>query len=139
MSSWRNDLVNDDVDHISAKTREKAMTLAESAKGIGLDPGGMRFNSTEDFMSFWFTNGLCYIIVFCTPDGYMAEVHKTKDGVVAPEYTMPKNIRNFLFYIKKLGLSSFDDYFADLAELADMDDAEIKDIVQQLMDEDSED
>jgi hypothetical protein len=73
--------------------------------------------------------------VFCYPSGYLAEVHTEEDGEVKPNYLGVKNIRNLLFAIKKEGLVSFDQYHSELAELADMDDAEVKDIVQQFLDE----
>lgn len=135
MNGWREDLVNDNVDHISPKTREKAMTLAENAKAIGLDAGKIRYNNSEDFMSFWFTNGLTFIIVFCTPYGYMAEIHTTEEGEVKPTFSLPKNIRHFLYFIKREGLTSFDQYHEELAELANLDDADLEDIIQQFMDE----
>ena len=126
-------------DHISAKTRERAMVLAENAKKMGLNPGNIRFNSRWDFMSFWFTNGLKYIIVFCSPSGYLAEVHTEQGDEVKANYLGIKNIRNFLFAIRKEGLESFDKYHAELAELADLDESEVKDIVEQFLDEEDED
>lgn len=137
MSEWKDDLVNDDVDHITAKTREKAMTLAENAQSIGLKPGTIRFNDKDDFMCFWFSNGISIAIIFCTPDGYMAEIHSTGDDS-PPHYTMPKNIRHFLYWMKKENMVSFEDYYRELAELIDMSNDDLNDIIQKYIDEEDE-
>ena len=130
-------MAQDTPKNISTKTREKAIVLAENARKIGLHPGTIRFNSKEDFMSFWFTNGLKYIIVFCSPYGYLAEIHTTKDsGDIIAEYSAIKNIRHFLYHIRKQKLVSFENYFEELAELADMNEGEVEDIVQQFMNKD---
>ena len=139
MSVWKDDLVNEDVEHISPKTREKAITLAENAQAVGIKPGTIRFNNKDDFMCFWFSNGLKIVIVFCTPYCYMVEIHSTKDGENEPQYVLPKNIRHFLCWLKKENMVSFDEYYKELAELIDMGDEEINDIISRYKDEEDED
>ena len=132
--------MNNPPNNITHATREKAIALVECAKKIGLNPGNTRYNSSSNFMSYWFTNGLRYIIVFCQPNGYMAEIYETNDdGEIESQFSAIKNIRNFLLYIKREKIQSFDDYFNELSEFVDMDDNDVKNIVQQFLKEEEED
>lgn len=102
---------------ISKKTQDKAIKLGKVAESLSINPGYIRFNNEDDFMSYWFTNGTIYLIVFCTPSCYLAEIY-TKDKEApteySAEYSAVKNIRNFLLYIRKSNLISFDSYFNNL-------------------------
>lgn len=117
--------------NISAATREKALVLIECAKGIGINPGTFRFNNTQDVVSFWFTNGLLYIIIFCSPHGYLIEIHSS-DQLSALSYGIVKNIRNFLFFVRKKKLECVDEYFTKLAESVELDDEDLRDIVDEI-------
>lgn len=114
----------DNFSHISTKTRQRAITLAENANGLGMDPGTVHFDEIHDFMGFWFTNGLIYVLIFCTPMGYLTETYETnEDGEESESFGFVKNIRHFLYYLRKNDLESFDEYISDI------DDVDLEDVL----------
>ena len=120
----------EDVGHISIKTRERALTLAENAKKLGLRSGDIRYNSHDDFMCFWFTNGFKYIIVFCTPLSYLVESHDDGPGEeVIASYSIVKNVRNFLFYLRAQKMIPFEEYLSSIVP----EDVNAKDVLRKFM------
>jgi len=93
-----------DLGHLSKKTRERAHVLSRNARSIGLLIGDARFNPTYDYISYWLCNDDSYVVLFATPDGYLAEIHEVKDdqGHTKLSAFYIKNIRHFLQRLKKL-------------------------------------
>jgi len=95
-----------DISHLSKKTRERAYILARNARTIGLSIGDARFKPTQDYMSWWLTDGEgLYVVLFATPQGYLAEVHREHDdGSTTVQFFCIRNIRAFIFKLKKMRL-----------------------------------
>lgn len=93
-----------DLGHLSKKTRERAYVLSRNARSIGLLIGDARFNPTYDYISYWLCNDDSYVVLFATPDGYLAEIHAVMDEGERTEFSpfYIKNIRHFLQRLKKL-------------------------------------
>jgi len=103
-------MVDDGLEHLSKKTRERAFILARNAKNIGLPLGKVRFTPHLDYMSYYLTDGSDYIIIFCTPDGYLAEVwHNWGNKPPTTSFFGIRNIRHFLQYVLKDGFKDIDD------------------------------
>ena len=115
--------MDDGLEHLSKRTRERAFILARNAKNIGLPLGAVRFTPHHDYMSYYLTDGNDYIIVFCTPDGYLAELwHEESDGQ-SPTVSFfgIKNIRHLLQLIKRMGYKDIDEVSsADSEEETDL-------------------
>jgi hypothetical protein len=99
--------------HPSKKTRERAYILTRNAKQLSIGVGDARYAPNHDFMSFWFTNNIDYLLVFCMPSGYLAELWQDKDGVVTTSYLGITNIRVLLSHLKKLGYTDVDTSLRD--------------------------
>jgi len=117
---------------VSAKTRERALTLAENAAGINLHVGNCRRSKDQDFLAFFLTNGAAVSVIFCTPSGYLVEYWESNHGILlAPEFSCVKNIRHYLYTLRKENFISFDKYYEDLADLVDFNAADIKEILEE--------
>lgn len=123
-------MVSDGLEHLSKKTRERAFILARNARSIGLPLGAVRFTPNYDFMSYYLTNGSAYMIVFCIPEGYLAEWWQESEGYVSPDFFAIKNIRHFLQVLKK------QDY-KDVEEVFNSDDDD-DDITEYLKDQEDD-
>lgn len=113
--------MSDGLDHLSRKTRERAFILARNAKGLGMPLGSVRFTPSYDYMSYWLTNGSDYVIIFCTPDGYLAELWYDREGKVENTFCAVKNIRHFLQYIKREGYQDVDVIFDSIETEGEQD------------------
>lgn len=103
-------MVDDGLEHLSKKTRERAFVLARNAKSIGLPLGAVRFTPHHDYMSYYLTDGSSYIIIFCTPNGYLAEMWSEKEvGNPTVQFFGVKNIRHLLQLIKRMGYKDIDE------------------------------
>lgn len=112
--------------HPSKKTREKAYILARNAKKYGMELKTARFSPHHDFISYWFTNGVDYLLVFCTPTGYLAELWQDDNGEVTTTYLGITNIRTLISQLHKLGYKDVDEVLGDV-ENFDAQDDETKD------------
>lgn len=106
--------MSDGLGHLSKRTRERAYMLAKNAKSLGLTLGAVRFSPDHDYMSYYLGNGQDYLIIFCTPQGYLLEVWKEEDGEVMANFFGVKNIRHFLRRAKKAGYQDLDILFEDI-------------------------
>lgn len=87
---------------VSAATIKKARLLAKNALEIDINPGTVRWVDGLDMLFFMFTNGPDLCIVFCSPSSYLVELHTEDDcGDLNENYFMLKNIRNWLFYLRR--------------------------------------
>ena len=123
-------MVDDSLEHLSKKTRERAFILARNAKSIGLSLGKVRFTPHYDYMSYHLTDGSSYIIIFCTPHGYLSEIYIDEDKQISCTYLGIKNIRHFLQYSKRNGYKDIDEMM-DTSE----DEQDLRDYVEDLDDE----
>ena len=106
----------------SAKTRERAYVLIENAKKIGLAVGRPRYSEGHDYIAFWLTDMVDYMVIYCMPLGYFAELYTDRDGVLDTTYLGVKNIRHFLQKLNKLAYESADSLLDDLkSHLGDED------------------
>ena len=103
-------MVGDGLEHLSKQTKKRAVVLARNAKSLGIPLGAVRFTPHHDFMSYYFSNSTNYIIIFCSPDGYLAELWSDSKGIgIESSFFAIKNIRHFLQTIRKLGYQDIDD------------------------------
>lgn len=87
---------------VSVETIRRAGRLAKNALGIDLNPGTVRWIEGKDLLFFMLTNGPDLSIIFCSPSCYFVELHReTEDGELFEEFLMIKNIRNWLFYLRR--------------------------------------
>jgi hypothetical protein len=114
-------VVGDELEHLSKKTRERAFILARNAKSIGLPLGAVRFTPHYDYMSYYLTNSTDYIIIFCTPEGYLVELWSDASGTPAASFFAIKNIRHFLQLIKREGYKDIDIMFEDIGQDDEVD------------------
>lgn len=112
-------------ENITIKTARRALTLADCAERIGLNAGLPRASATGDTVSFWFTNGMDYVILFCIPDCYLAELWTHEDGEAECFPLAVKNIRGMLRALYNASYTSFDDYYEGLAT----DAGDLKDLI----------
>lgn len=89
------------LEYLSKETREKAFVLSKNAKGMGISLGRPRFTVGNDYMCYWLTDGLDYVIIFCTPLCYLAEFYADQEGVLTTTYLAVRNIRWFLQWLKR--------------------------------------
>ena len=119
-------MVDDGLEHLSKRTRERAFILARNAKTLGIPLGKVRFTPRYDYMSYYLTDGSAYVIIFCTPDGYLVEFLTEVDKEVVITYLGIKNIRHFLQYIAKRDFQDIDVVFGEETDLRgyveDLDD-----------------
>ncbi len=121
-------MVGDGLGHLSKDTRKRAFVLARNAKSVGIPLGNVRFSPSHDYMSYYLTNSSSYIIIFCTPLGYLVEMwaEGPKGALIEPSYFGIRNIRHFLQRIKKDGYEDIDVIFDDEDfELRDTDTDEL--------------
>jgi len=104
-------VVDDGLEHLSKKTRERAFVLARNAKSIGVPLGSVRFTPHFDYMSYYLSDSVNYLIIFCTPDGYLYELWSDSSGRIDVNYYGIKNIRHFLQLIKREGYQDVDILF----------------------------
>ncbi len=105
-------MVGDGLEHLSKKTRERAFILARNAKTIGIPLGAVRFTPHHDYMSYYLTDSSNYVIIFCTPLGYLVELWVDDEGTgVTPSFFAVKNIRHFLQRLKRDGYKDIDVIF----------------------------
>jgi hypothetical protein len=72
-------------------------------------------------MSYYLTDGDDYIIVFCTPNGYLVELWSEKEGQLPTvSFFGIKNIRHLLQLVKRMGYKDIDE--ASNAEAEDEQD-----------------
>jgi len=87
---------------VSAETINRAARVAESALKIDLNPGTVRWVDGKDMLFFMFTNGPDLSIIFCSPYSFFVEMHTEDEyGGLHENYLMIKNIRNWLFWLKR--------------------------------------
>lgn len=108
--------------HPSKKTREKAFILARNAKKYNMGLKTARFSPHHDFISYWFTDSLNYLVVFCTPTGYLAELWEDDEGKVVVTYLGITNIRTLLSHLNKLGYRDVDEVLGDVEDYEAQDD-----------------
>lgn len=101
----------DGLEKLSKKTRERAYILAKNAKEVGVPLGAVRFRPSQDYMCYWLTNSVDWLIIFCTPDGYLVEIHNEHLGSLEVGYLAVRNIRHFLQHLKRADYQDADVYF----------------------------
>lgn len=114
--------MGDGLEHISKDTRKRAKTLITSARKVPLDIGKCRFPDEHDYIVHFFTNGAEYMMVYTTPDCYLAEHWYNEEGDeenLLRDFFCIKNIRNFLYALKREDYTSCDSYYSDLSEEED--------------------
>lgn len=129
--------MSDSLGHLSKKTRERAFVLIKNASSIGLDVGTARLTPNYDYMSYYFTNELDYIIVFCTPDCYLVEIWEESNGSVDSAFLAVRNIRHFLQFMKKSGYHRVAIATEDISPECQDGEKDLRDWLQDL-DEDSD-
>jgi hypothetical protein len=115
-------------EHISIKTARRALTLAECAARIELHAGRPRASTSGDTVSFWFTNGRDYIVIYCIPECYLAELWAPEDGAMECFPLAIKNIRGMLRALYNASYTSFDDFFEDI--LNDAGDVDLRGLIE---------
>lgn len=95
----------------SINTLKLAIKIGHIAKKIGMDVGLVRDNPKKygDMVFFMLSNGPDVCIIQCTRYAYFVEYYwDAHRGGLNSDYFMIKNIRNFLFYLKKRNFVDFD-------------------------------
>ncbi|TFH25822.1 hypothetical protein E4G67_00430 [Candidatus Bathyarchaeota archaeon] len=113
-----------DEHHPSRKTRERAYILARNAKQLEMPVGAARYAPNLDFMSYWFTNNIDYILIFCMPTGYLAELWQDTEGMITTTYLSIVNIRTLLSNLKKLNYRDVDEVLGDVDGYIESEDNE---------------
>lgn len=113
--------------HPSKRTRERAYILARNAKKYGMSLKTARFSPHHDFITYWFTDSINYLLVFCTPEGYLAELYEDNEGEVTITYLGVTNIRVLISHLNKLDYRDVDQVLGDVEGY--LDDDETKDEV----------
>lgn len=89
---------------VSDETVTRAVRLAKNAVKADINPGTVRWVDGKDMLFFMFTNGPDLSIIFCAPDAYFVEMHTEDEfGGLHENYLMLKNIRTWLYYLKRNG------------------------------------
>lgn len=114
---------------ISKKTIERALKLGENAKQIGIGLSNGKFKSGADFVCFCFKNPEgAYLLIYCVPDGYLAEIHKDVGDTIETTLLGVRNIRNFLQHMYAENYTDAIGYLEQVAEdEIDLDDLEDED------------
>ena len=112
----------DEEGHPSKKARERAYILARNAKQLDIPVGHARFAPNHDYMSYWFTNNVDYMLIYCTPEGYLAELWQDNEGAIVTTYLGIKNIRALLSKLKKLDYMDVDEALGDVEGYTEGDD-----------------
>ena len=90
--------------HISPATILKAAKLAKNAKSIGFFAGNVYWDDHGDNVYFMFTNKHHdLILVHCCPYSYFVEKFDNDNDIPVKSYSMVKNIRHLMFWIRKNG------------------------------------
>ena len=79
-------MVSDGLGHLSKKTRERAFILARNARALGITLGAVRFTPHHDYISYYLASSDDYIIIFCTPSGYLLEIWSENDSEVSSDF-----------------------------------------------------
>lgn len=139
--------MSENAGHISMETRERVITFVETADKLSFEYDTPLYTEDtekgKDYMYFAFTNGLAYIFLFCTPLGYLAEIHDTDvEGATQVDFATVKNIRNYIFWLRKeemVGLQSYYDKFKKDSGLTDEEiNKKIEEYKDSLDDEEDE-
>ena len=90
--------------NVSLPTIKRARKLADNALKADMNPGTVRWVDNKDMLFFMLTNGPDLCVTFCAPTCYLVEYHSEDEtGWLDEDYFMLKNIRNWLFYLKRNG------------------------------------
>lgn len=109
-------------EHPSKKTKERAYILVRNARKYGMNLKTARFSPHHDFITYWFTNNIDYLLVFCTPSGYLAELWEDNEGAVNVTYLGVTNIRTLISQLNKLGYRDVDEVLGDVENFKPQDD-----------------
>ncbi len=96
---------------ISLATARKAYKCGRNAENIGLDIGPVRFQGSQwgNVIAFYVSNGPDIVVIFCSEHLYFAEYyHGAHTGGTDYTFLAIKNIRNFLYYLKRKRFVDFD-------------------------------
>jgi hypothetical protein len=131
--------MSDDAGHISMETRERALTFIESAEKISFTHDSPLYTAPgaggKDYMYFAFTDGMVYIFLFCTPEGYLVETHDTDvEGATLVNYAVVKNVRNYIFWLVKSGMEGLQSYFNEIKKSSGLSDEELDKKIQEYKD-----
>lgn len=124
-----------DYDHLSKQTRNRAFILAKNAKDIGLKTGPARFNPASDYLSYWLYRESSYVVLYCTPQGYLVEFYWAlgdREELESSYYAI-KNIRHMLQTLKRMGYDDIANAFPEVGEKSS-DDVDLKDFIEGLED-----
>ena len=113
----------------STATLKQATKIGRIADKIGIDVGPVRDNAEEfgDMVFFMLSNGPDVCIIRCTRYAYFIEYYwDAHRGGFEVDYLMIKNIRNFLFYLKKHNFQDFDIWDAKITESLQEENAELE-------------
>lgn len=113
----------------SIDTLKRATKVGAIAKKIGMDIGPVRDNAAQfgDMVFFMLSNGPDVCIIRSTRYAYFVEYYwDAHRGGYESDYLMIKNIRNFLFYLKKRKFVDFDVWDARITESLEEEDAELE-------------
>lgn len=104
--------MEDSLGHISRKTRERAHIMSKNALALGIELGDLRFTPQYDYLSYYLANGTSYLIVFCTPLGYLVERwEEDEEGHISTEFSFVRNIRHFLQWALREGYEDVEALF----------------------------
>jgi hypothetical protein len=97
--------------HVSPATLLRAARIAKNCKSIGFEPGDVRWGDSGDYVYFMFTNdNRELMLLFCSPACYFIEYIQEDDwGDMEEYYFMVRNIRHFLFKLRRAGFYNCED------------------------------
>ena len=113
----------------STATLKRATKIGSIATKIGMDAGPVRDNPEKfgDMVFFMLSNGPDVCIIRCTAYAYFVEYYwDAHRGGLEIDYFMVKNIRNFLFYLRKRGFEDFDIWDAKITDSLTEEGAELE-------------
>ncbi len=123
----------------STTTLKQATQIGRIAKKIGMDVGPVRDNPDKfgDMIFFMLSNGPDVCIIRCTAYAYFVEYYwDAHRGGFDSDYFMIKNIRNFLFYLKKRNFEDFDTWDAKITDSLQEEGAELEGQLEDYFGED---
>jgi len=116
----------------SIETLKRATKVGNAAKKMDLEIGPVRDNAEEfgDMVFFMLSNGPDVCILRCTRYAYFIEYYwNAHRGGQDADYFMVKNVRNFLFYMKRNKFVDFDIWDTRIEESLNQGDTTVEEMV----------